>query len=174
MLSSANAGSGGPCTTLFPRSTHNPPCNFQLEISEERSSYISGQTALTPSPNRNRSQNHSAQRPWTTCQISVFGPQSSISHLDPLPRAGPSDRAKVLHRSAWFHLPGRYPIKHPDRQICLNTDMMISICTSRQTDMPKHKQAGLPQHRQTDRYVPTQTGRYSTQTDQYSTTQTDR
>ncbi|XP_064175608.1 tetratricopeptide repeat protein 41 [Anguilla rostrata] len=117
VLRSEVSGSGRPRSRLSPerrltakRSSSRSPGNRK----EKDQSCV---LVDTPSPilNWNQNRNRWSQRPWTACQTSVFGPQSSIRDLDPVARVGSPDR--VLHKSAWFHLPGQYPIKHPERQI---------------------------------------------------------
>ncbi|XP_035258132.1 tetratricopeptide repeat protein 41 [Anguilla anguilla] len=117
VLRSEVSGSGRPRSRLSPerrltakRSSSRSPGNRK----EKDQSCV---LVDTPSPilNWNQNRNRWSQRPWTACHTSVFGPQSSIRDLDPAARVGSPDR--VLHKSAWFHLPGQYPIKHPERQI---------------------------------------------------------
>ncbi|KAI1882160.1 hypothetical protein AGOR_G00247810 [Albula goreensis] len=117
-LSVEIAGLRKPSISLLPGSTHSPegkqtakgtinsPNNHRLSLPEDRSSYLSVRRAHTRTSYRAQDQESLVQIPLTSCQTSVFGPRSSISDLDPEPRAGPSDRARVLHKSAWYHLPG--------------------------------------------------------------------
>ncbi|XP_015207431.2 tetratricopeptide repeat protein 41-like isoform X2 [Lepisosteus oculatus] len=48
-------------------------------------------------------------RPWTACQTSIFGPSSNIKNLILSLKPDSRDSCRVLHRSAWYHEPGRYP-----------------------------------------------------------------
>ncbi|MEE6480106.1 hypothetical protein FKM82_012461 [Ascaphus truei] len=51
-----------------------------------------------------------ASRPASICQESMSGPLSSLESLLPFNRpVSSSDRYKFLHKSAWYHVPGRYP-----------------------------------------------------------------
>ncbi|XP_061085829.1 tetratricopeptide repeat protein 41 [Conger conger] len=123
VLRSEVSGSGRPSTRLGSRSAFSAERTQTGKSSRSRSpgNKDDQSRALTDTPYPIRSQNRSwnqsraSQRPGTACQTSVFGPGSSISDLDPAPRVHSPSR--VLHKSAWFHLPGRYPIKHPERQL---------------------------------------------------------
>ncbi|XP_030070830.1 putative tetratricopeptide repeat protein 41 [Microcaecilia unicolor] len=58
----------------------------------------------------NHSQSSAVCQPITTCQTSLIGPHSTVESLVTLgrPEMG-SGSHRVLHRSAWYHVPGRYP-----------------------------------------------------------------
>ncbi|XP_075065395.1 tetratricopeptide repeat protein 41-like [Mixophyes fleayi] len=49
-------------------------------------------------------------RPDSVCQTSMSGPLSDIQSLVSLSRPlSKSERCRLVHKSAWYHVPGRYP-----------------------------------------------------------------
>ncbi|XP_053319524.1 tetratricopeptide repeat protein 41-like [Spea bombifrons] len=66
---------------------------------------------LGPLPSRAKSA--PVSHPTTVCQTVISGPLSSITALDTF--SSPVSRSKehrLTHKSAWYHVPGRYPTLH--------------------------------------------------------------
>ncbi|XP_039617741.1 putative tetratricopeptide repeat protein 41 [Polypterus senegalus] len=62
-----------------------------------------------PASSTIHSEKCSTFRPLTTCLTTISGPFSSITNLMPSVTPDLLDRHKVIHKSAWYHVPGRYP-----------------------------------------------------------------
>ncbi|XP_044133222.1 tetratricopeptide repeat protein 41-like [Bufo gargarizans] len=48
-------------------------------------------------------------RPESACQTSMSGPHSDLLSLVPFRSSAKSEHCKIVHKSAWYHIPGRYP-----------------------------------------------------------------
>ncbi|XP_056430506.1 putative tetratricopeptide repeat protein 41 isoform X2 [Hyla sarda] len=48
-------------------------------------------------------------RPESACQSSLSGPHSDLLSLVSISRPSSTSKHKLVHKSAWYHVPGRYP-----------------------------------------------------------------
>ncbi|OCT88757.1 tetratricopeptide repeat protein 41 [Xenopus laevis] len=75
-------------------------------------------------------------RPTSSCLQSMTGPTSSLSYLLPLMRSVPkSKQCSLNHKSAWYHIPGRYPTIYtpfPPKRNQIRKDVQAGWENSRQ------------------------------------------
>ncbi|XP_060075451.1 putative tetratricopeptide repeat protein 41 isoform X2 [Ylistrum balloti] len=104
-------GSAGSSRSVSPRQPHNSKTNVRSGSAKSGSSYITSASRMsrtTHSSMRSRSvMSPHAITPGNTRSI-TYGPNSDVSSLLGPPSTPRDIKKEYHHRSAWYHVPGRY------------------------------------------------------------------